>query len=125
MVNPGSPLETWTWTSTETGLPAAPVSVAAAMAASTARNGCVQLEGMTASFYFSGESGVVEPPIQAQIADSALAQSVLVSSVGATVCAPRPPAPISRWTLSEGLDDAAIEALVRSVLLDRTERGVA
>ena len=35
---------------------------------------------------------------------------------------------LARWisgARSEGLDDAAIEALVRSVLQDRTERGVA
>ena len=37
MVKPGSPLETWT--STETGRPTVPVSVAAEIAASTSRNG--------------------------------------------------------------------------------------
>ena len=37
MVNPGRPLETWT--STETGLPTVPRSVAEAMAASTPENG--------------------------------------------------------------------------------------
>jgi hypothetical protein len=61
MVKPGNPLETWT--STETGRPTAPVKVAAEMEASMHKNGCVQLEGVTAPFCFSGESDVAEPRV--------------------------------------------------------------
>ena len=49
MVNPGSPLDTWT--STETRRPTAPVRVAAAMEASMHKKGCVGLEIDTKDMY--------------------------------------------------------------------------